>query len=257
MADDNDVNFADVEDYGHRVSIAVDKTKLNEIFQWSRATGAARPSAVIGTTSGFRSALIAALGTSHTDIDGVTGGLHFGSANLSLNVDARIRKNGAISANDIPLAFVLYKLYGNSSVTTLGNIFNLQDAHDMVSNETVADAIIGSLETNESGAVNVMFRDLLAADPHRFFDTSGVPVTGIFETTTDVSGSGSWNITDDDVIEVKTKLIFNSKVTRRGVAGNETNITLTDGASTQNNQQTVISPGDYFYIRLQLKAATI
>jgi hypothetical protein len=250
MTDANDINFADVEDYGHRVSITVDKTKMNEIFQWTRAVGAARPSAVIGLTSGFRSALITALGTTHTDIDGVTGGLHFGSDNLSLNTDSRLRKNSQISANDIPMAFVLYKLYGNSSVTTLGNIFNLQDAHDMVSNETVVDAIITSLETNESGAVNTMFRDLLAADPRRFFNTDGIPETGIFETSTDVTGSGSWNITDNDIIEIKTKLIFNSKVTRRGVSGNQTGL-------PSNNQLTVISPGDYFYIRLQLKAADV
>jgi hypothetical protein len=257
MADDNDVNFADIEDYGHRVIIQVEKIKLNEIFRWTRSVGDAQPSAQIGTTTGFRSALIDALGTTHTDIDGVTGGLHFGSANLSLNSDTRLRKDGAISANDIPMAFVLYKLYENSTVSTLGNIFNLQDAHDMLTNTAVADAIIASLEANEAGAVNTMFKDLLAADPRRFFSTSGVPVTGIFETNIDISGNGSWNITDNDIIEIKTKLIFNSKVTRRGTGGGETNITGTDGSSTQNNQQTVISPGDYFYIRLQLKAADV
>jgi hypothetical protein len=257
MSDANDVNFADTENYGHRVSITVDRSKLNEIFHWTRSIGAARPSAVIGTTSGFRSALITALGSTFTDIDGVTGGLHFGSANLSLNTDTRIRKNSQVSANDIPLAFILYKIYGNSSVTTLGHIFNLQDAHDMLTNETVADAIIASLQAQESGAVTTMFRDLLAADPKRFFNTAGVPVTGIFETNTDVSGSGSWGLTENDIIEIKTKLVFKSKITRRGVGGGETNVTVSDGTSTQKNQQTIISPGDYFYIRLQLKAADI
>jgi hypothetical protein len=257
MANNNDINFADIEDYGHRVSIQMEKTKLNEIFRWSRSVGDSQPSAQIGVTTGFRAALIDALGTTYTDIDGVTGGLHFGSANLSLNTDARIRKDDTISANDIPMAFVLYKLYGNSTVSTLGNIFNLQDAHDMLTNATVADAIIASLEVNESGAVNTMFKDLLAADPRRFFGTNGVPVTGIFETNTDISGSGSWNFTDDDIIEIKTKLVFNSRVTRRGAAGSETNITASDGSSVQNNQQTIISPDDYFYIRLQLKAAEV
>jgi hypothetical protein len=127
----------------------------------------------------------------------------------------------------------------------------------MLSNEIVADAIIDSLQTNESGAVDVMFKDLLAADPKRFFNTSGVPVTGIFETSTDVSGSGSWSFTDNDIIEIKTKLIFNSKVTKRGVGGGETSVTVSDGSSTQMNQQTIISPGDYFYIRLQMKAVSI
>jgi hypothetical protein len=257
MSSANDVNFADIEDYGHRVSVQIEKVKLNEIFKWQRAVGAARPSAKIGVTSGFRAALIDALSSTFTDIDGVTGGLHFGTANLDLNSDSRLRKDGAVSANDIPMAFVLYKLYGNSSVTTLGNIFNLQDAHDMVSNATVADAIIASLVAQESGAVDIMFKDLIAADPRRFFNTNGSAVTGIFETATDISGTGSWNFTDNDIIEIKTKMVFNSRVTRRGAAGGETNITATDGSSTQNNQQTVIAPGDYFYIRLQLKAADI
>ena len=257
MDNTNDVNFADIQDYGHRVSVQIEKAKLNEIFKWVRLAGAARPSAKIGTTSGFRTALIDALASTYTDIDGVTGGLHFGSAIMDTNSDARIRKDDTVSANDIPMAFVLYKLYGNSAVETLNNIFNLQDAHDMLTNETVADAIIASLEDEEAGAVDIMFRDLLAADPARFFNASGVPQTGIFETNTDVSGNGTWNIVDDDVIEIKTKLVFKSKITRRGAAGGEVNLTATDLGATQNNQQTIINPNDYFYIRLQLKAADI
>jgi hypothetical protein len=257
MSSTNDVNFADIDNYGHRVSVSIEKSRLNEIFKWQRAVGAAQPSAKIGVTTGFRAALIDALSTTYTDIDGVTGGLHFGSANLSTNFDTRLRKDGAISANDIPMAFILYKLYGRSSVTTLGHIFNLQDGHDMLSNATVADAIIASLVEQESAAVNTMFKDLIAADPRRFFNTNGTSVTGIFETNTDVSGNGSWNFTDDDIIEIKTKMVFNSRVSRRGVGGDETDVTETDLTLTQNNQQTIIAPGDFFFIRLQLKAADI
>jgi hypothetical protein len=255
MSANNDVNFADIEDYGHRVVVEMDKVAMGDYLRWSRAVGAARPSAALDATkeTAFVTALQNALSGGFVDIDGVTGGLHFGTDNLNLNADARIRAAG-VTANDIPLAFVLYKLYGSSSATTLGKIYNLADAHGMVDNATVATAITESFKTAVSGAVNTMFLDLIAADPHRFFDASGVPVAGIFETATDISGAGGWNVTASDVIEVKTKFVFKSRVSRRGVAGGETNLTSTDSATPQNNQQTIINPEDYFYVRLQFKA---
>jgi hypothetical protein len=256
MAADNDVNFADIEDYGHRVVIGMDKIAMGDYLRWSRAVGAARPSVALDSTKefAFKGFLETALSTGFVDIDGVTGGLHFGTDVMDLNMDTRLRANVNSSANDIPLAFILYKLYGSSSATTLGQIYNLEDAHGMIDSLSVATAITESFKASVSGSLNTMFLDLLAADPHRFFDVSGVPVTGIFETSTDVQGSGSWNIVNDDIIEVKLKFIFKSKVTRRGIAGGETNITSTDSDAAQNNQQTIINPEDYFYIRLQIKA---
>jgi hypothetical protein len=253
----NDVNFADVEDYGHRVIIDVNSIAINNYLGWERTVGSARPSAnlISANEAAFKASIEAALSDSFVDIDGVTGGLHFGTANFDTNTDPRKRSSEGVSANDIPMCFVLYKLYGSSSVTTLDNIYNLQDAHGMLSNETVAAAITESFKTNETGALDSMFRDLLAADPHRFFDASGIPITGIFETNADVSGSGSWNITGNDTIEVKLKLVFQSKVSRRGIAGREHNLSTPDNATgAQENQQTVINPSDYFYIRLQIKA---
>ena len=105
--------------------------------------------------------------------------------------------------------------------------------------------------------MDTMFRDLLAADPHRFFDASGLPMLGIFETNADVSGAGNWKLVADDTLEIKLKMIFHSRVTRRGVAGQEHNLTTTaveNQAASQANQQTVINPDDFFYVRLQLKA---
>ena len=253
----NDVNFADVEDYGHRVQIDVDKSALNNYLRWERAVGSARPAAALDATkeSAFKDAIDAGLSKTLIDIDGVTGGLHFGTANLDTNPDPRKRAAG-VSANDIPLCFVLYKLYGSSSVATLDYIYNLADAMGMLSNATVSTAITESFKAQVSGSLDTMFRDLLAADPHRFFDASGIPETGIFETNADVSGAGNWKLTDDDILEIKLKMIFHSRVTRRGVAGREHNITSTateNAAGAQENQQTVINPDDYFYIRLQLK----
>ncbi len=254
----NDVNFADVEDYGHRVIVEMNTSSMNNYLHWSRAAGSARPIAKLNSIyeAGFKMALETALGAGYVDIDGVTNGLHFGTGNLSTNPDSRIRKDGAVSANDIPLCFVLYKLYGSSAVTTLDNIYNLGDAHDMLNNSTVAAAITESFKASEAGALDTMFRDLLAADPHRFFNASGLPMAGIFETNADASGSGTWNIVENDILEVKLKLIFKSRVTRRGVAGREHNLTTTasEDGSIQENQQTIINPEDYFYIRLQLKS---
>jgi hypothetical protein len=253
----NDVNLADAEDYGHRVVVEVSAEAIKGYLAWYRAIGGDRPLAKLNTTGEavFKAALEEALADTYVDIDGVTGGLHFSSAVLSTNPDARIRKDGLVSANDLPLAYVLYKLYGSSTAPTLDKIYNLEDAHQMLENASVADAIIASLKANENGTVDKMFRDLLAADPHRFFDASGVPMVGIFETKTDLYGSGNWKTVANDTFEIKTKFIFKSKVSRRGVAGAEVNVSTPENAAgTQNNQQTVINPNDYFYVRLQLKA---
>jgi hypothetical protein len=264
----NNVNFADVEDYGHRVVIHVLRSGINNFLGWERLVNTDRPKAKILTAgeTDFKAQIKAAIGRGFQDIDGVTTGLHFGSTHFDTNPDTRKRavdpEGFTRSANDIPLCFILYKLYGKSTADTLGKIFNLEDSHGMLTNDAVANAITDAFkglfdtETNTTGtakSVDTMFRDLLAADPYRFFDASGVPQAGIFETNADSAGSGSWNLTVDDIIEVKLKLVFNSNVTRRGVAGREHNLTATDADALQENQQTVIEPNDFFYVRLQLK----
>jgi hypothetical protein len=251
MSADNDVNFADVEDYGHRLIIECDKAAMTAYLGWERAAGADRPTAKLtaAAEADFVAALVVALNSSYDDIDGVTGGLHFGTSYLDgVNSDPRLRASG-VSANDIPLAFVLYKLYGSSGAQTLNVVFNLEDSRLMITSAAVAQAIVDSIKGAEAGATDMMFRDLLAACPNRFFDASGIPFTGIFETNADVSGSGSWPLIQDDIIEIKTKFVFKSKVTRRGVAGREHDLGLIN-----ENEQDIISPEDYFYVRLQFKA---
>ena len=251
MDQTNDVNLADTEDYGHRVVVEMDVDAIKGYLNWYRAIGGARPLAKLNTVgeNAFKTALEAALSDNYVDIDGVTGGLHFSSAVLSTNPDPRIREYDAVSANDIPFAYVIDKLYGSSAAATLDKIYNLGDAHGMLASSTLADAIIASLKANESGSVDKMFRDLLAIDPHRFFDATGMPMPGIFETRSDIYGSGNWKTTANDVIEIKLKFMFQSKVTRRGVAGREQNL-----GSSNPNEQVIINPGDFFYLRLQLKA---
>ena len=254
MDETNDVNMADTGDYGHRVQVTLGKTLFNLFFRWHRSIGQDRPHAKLSTSdvieNTFKSVLIESLNSSYMDIDGVTGALHFSTANLSLNNDPRLRKNGLVSANDIPMAFVMYKLYGNSAFSTKNFVFNLQDAHDMLSSETVADAIIASFKEHETGALDKMFRDLLAQDPRRFFDENGHQEPNLFETATDLAGNGSWKLIENDIVEIKTKLIFHSNVTKRGVAGREH---LLSDVNEAENQQKIIIPDDYFYIRLQLK----
>jgi hypothetical protein len=251
MSADNDVNFADVEDYGHRLIIECERDAMTDYLGWERVAGADRPTAKLNpdAEAAFTAALVTALNGSYDDIDGVTGGLHFGTAYLdSENSDPRLRASG-VSANDIPLAFVLYKLYGSSGAQTLNVIYNLEDTRLMVTSADVAQAIVNSIKAAESGATDRMFRDLLAACPSRFFDGMGIPMPGIFETNTDIDGIGSWPLIQDDIIEIKTKFVFKSKVTRRGVAGREHDLGLTN-----ENEQDIISPEDYFYVRLQFKA---
>jgi hypothetical protein len=245
------VNFADAEDYGHRVQVDMDVSALNGFLRWSRASGTDRPvgAASSAGSAAFKAALETALNTEYTDIDGVTGGLHFSTSVFGSNDDSRIRAAG-VTANDIPMAFVLFKLYGSSTAETAGVIYNLADAHGMLTSEAVATAIAESFVA-ESNAVDMMFRDLLSADPARFFDASGNQIPGLFEVSTDVTGEGDWKLVADDIIEVKLKLSFTSAVTRRGAGGREHDLTGTAGGE---NEQVMIEAGDYFYVRLQLVA---
>jgi hypothetical protein len=254
MDDSQDVNFADIGDYGHRVQIPIGKSLFNLFFRWSRNVGQDRPHAKITTSqvieNTFKTVLVNAFNTSYTDIDGVTNKLHFGTSNLSTNTDPRLRKDGLVSANDIPMAFILYKVYGNSAVQTKNNILNLEDAYDMLSSVDLAETIMNSFKTNEATSLDQMFRDLLSQDPKRFFTTAGVSEPNLFERSTDLAGEGSWKLAVNDIIEIRTKLIFNSKITKRGVAGREH---LLSDINSAENQQDIIIPDDFFYIRLQLK----
>lgn len=242
MDSTNGVNLADVNTYGHRIVIDVSRSAINAYLGWKRLAGSSHPTAFLDLSAEpqFREAVSTGLGGGFTDIDGVVDGLHFGTATMNLNPDGRLRADGLVTANDIPLSFVLYKLYGSSSTETLGRIYNLEDAHGMLSNQTIVDSIVTSFQTEESAALNTMFRDLLAANPQRFFDASGQAPPGLFETATDVSGQGAWSLVAEDTFEITMKLIFHSQVTKKSAAHLE--------------PQIVIAPNDYFFIRLHLKA---
>jgi len=257
------VNLVDSDSYGHRVSVSVLTSALQNAFSWRRAVGSARPVGHFNDTSGaLQAAIAASLNSSYTDTDAVSGKLSFDSATLTSNTDPRIREGGNVSANDLLMAYVLYKVYGSSAASTADMVFNLQDAYGMLTTADYAAALIASFNTaeshadasgNEKGAVDAMFRDLLAADSLRFFDASGNQIPGLFEVNADVSGAGNWNLVAGDKIEVRTKFTFLNSVTLRtskDVAQN-----LNPLPTQANDETTFIEAGSFFNIRLQLTAS--
>lgn len=247
------VNLAESGTMGHRVQIPVSVDDLNTIFVWDRPAGSDRPVGHFNAdTIPFDTILSNSLSKIYTDIDGVTNGLNFSSAILDANNDSRVRKGGNVLANDLVMCYVIYKCYGSSSAPTEGVVYNLQDAQDMLSNGALVSAIHTSMANEEvltnnpgvdKGAIDAMFRDLLAADPSRFFDAAGRQITGLFETVADMDARGNWGFVENDKIEIAVQMRFVNPVTRQAVG---------DGEDT--TQTVVIPAGSTFKIRLQLVA---
>jgi hypothetical protein len=240
---------------GHRVQIPVSVDDLNMLFVWDRPAGSERPVGHFNADSpdvSFDTILSNALSKVYTDIDGMTNGLNFSSAILDANTDSRIRKGGNVLANDLVMCYVIYKCYGSSSAPTEGVVYNLQDAHDMLSNGALVSAIHTSMANEEvltsnpgadKGSIDAMFRDLLAADPSRFFDAGGRQIPGLFETVVDENARGNWCFVQNDKIEIAVQMRFVNAVTRRSV-----------GEGEDSTESVVIPAGATFKIRLQLVA---
>jgi hypothetical protein len=248
------INFAESGTLGHRVQLPMNISVLNSFFVWQRPSGSSRPVghflAVSSQGLSFTDALTSALGTAFVDLDGVTAGLNFSSSILDANTDANIRKNGIVSANDLLMAYVLYKCYNSSSAVTLNTVYNLTDAQDMLTNENFTSSILSSFNNEETlsnnpgddkGAIDAMFRDLMAADPARFFSANGQQIPGLFETNADRDSSGSWMFVENDNLELRVQFKFQEAVTTR--------------STTDDEVSTVVIPaGSTFLIRLQLTA---
>jgi hypothetical protein len=237
---------------------------LNSFFVWDRPAGSDR---AVGhfvaspTNVKFDDMMIASLSRVYTDVDGVTNGLNFSSAVLDANTDGRVRKDGNVSANDIVMAYLLYKCYGSSAAPTASVVYNLEDAHQMLSNGGLTLAIHNSLAAEEAlstsagvdkGAVDAMFRDLLAADPMRFFDATGKQIAGLFETNADSDSTGSWGFVENDKIEMRVQFNFTNAVTRRGVQ--DPAQAIASAANAEDVDTIVIPAGSKFIIRLQIVA---
>jgi hypothetical protein len=249
------VNLAESGTMGHRVQIPVSVDDLNTLFIWDRPAGSDRPVGHFNADSpdiSFDTILSNALSKVYTDIDGMTNGLNFSSAILDANTDTRIRKGGNVLANDLVMCYVIYKCYGSSAAPTEGVVYNLQDAHDMLSNGALVSAIHTSMANEEvltanpgvdKGSIDAMFRDLLAADPSRFFDAAGKQIPGLFETVADNDARGNWCFVENDKIEIAVQMRFVNNVTRQAV-----------GEGEDTTQTVVIPAGATFKIRLQLVA---
>ena len=247
------INLADSGIMGHRVQCPMSVDDLNRFFMWQRTSGESAP---IGhftphediSGASFSYILANTLSKYYTDIDGVTGGLNFGSAILDSNPDPTIRQYGKITANDIIMAYVIYKIYGSSSNPTMNVVFNLQDAYDMLPNSLLVSSIKESLQNEEAlasaGAVNDMFQDLLSEDPTRFFDAAGKQIPGLFEVNSTNTATGSWNFVENDRIELNVQFTFANSVTVNSTTGDSENI----------DSKVVIPAGTSFKIRLQLLA---
>ena len=244
------VNLADSGTLGHRVQCPMSVDDLNRFFIWHRPAGVQAPVGHFAAHedtpgSSFSYILANTLSKYYTDIDGVSNGLNFGSAILDANLDPSIRQDGQISANDLIMAYVIYKLYGSSASPTQNIIYNLQDAYGMLTNSTLISSIETSLRTEEAspnaGAVNEMFQDLLSQDPTRFFDAAGKQIPGLFEVNTPTTSTGPWNFVENDRIELNVQFTFSNAVTLAS-------------SPTAASVATTISAGTTFKIRLQLLA---
>jgi hypothetical protein len=126
----------------------------------------------------------------------------------------------------------------------------LTDAQDMLTNENFTSSILASFNNEETlsnnpgddkGAIDAMFRDLLAADPSRFFRANGTQIPGLFETNADTESRGSWMFVENDNLELRVQFKFQEPVTTR--------------STTDDEVSTVVIPaGSTFLIRLQLTA---
>ena len=250
------INLSTSAAMGHRVQVSMSADAANSFFSWTRDIGAARAvghfsaSATDSESNTFSQELEACLSTPYVDMDAVAQQLNFNSSVLDSTADPRLRATGAISANDLVVAYVLFKCYGSSTYVTNDVVYNLEDAQNMLTNNQVASAISANLAADDaSGAgyyVDNMFTNLLAADPMRFFDASGKQVPGLFEVNADVSGTGSWNLVAGDKLEFPLEFAFSAEVTTASV------IDSAEELSGNTNKSTVLKAGDKFNIRLQV-----
>lgn len=255
----NAINLSTSEAMGHRVQVPMAIADLNSFFVWSREVGSSRavghfnPAGAGNGAPTFLMALGTSFGIDYTDLDGKVSALSYASSALDMAEDARLRPGGYNTVNDLVMSYILFKCFGTSSFKTADSVYNLEDAQNMITNFGVASAIQSSLEESDaSGAgseIDIMFTNLIAADPKRFFDASGRQMAGLFETNADISGSGTWNIVEKDVIEIPMTITFNAPVTLNSVTDD-------DGELSGNKAKTLIIPsGESFSVRLQLLAS--
>lgn len=254
----NPINFADAEADGHRVQVNVPATELNGACLWSREAGSDRPVGRIDSAV-FATVVEAALARDYTDLDGIPAGLSFSSVGAIANDENKSYTTK--KSNDLIMAYVLFKVYGSTNFNTANKVYNANDAKEMVDNLKIATAVKDNIDISgnngRGGPTDQMFRDLLAADPGRFFTEGGIQVTGLFETNGDVSGNGNWLLAAGDILEIKLEFEFAAQVSRRVVRSQQQPLEAVGGALSPVEEvveEVIIPAAHKFKVRLQLLA---
>ena len=234
------INFATAGSLGHRVQVSIPVDLMNKYFYWVRDEDVVSPvgrfrNAPSGVDT-FAAMLAEAFNGDYTDLDGVAKGLNFSSSALDMDNNLK-RDAGGNSANDLVMAYLMFKCFGSSAYDPTDIIYNLEDAFGMLTSEQLADAIKDSLLVEEAkaaavtptteasfnkGEVDAMFRGFLAADPMRYFK-DGTQIAGLFETTVSDDYSGNWCFTVGDKIEIPLQLVFTAPVNVLSVQDNVAN----------------------------------
>ena len=288
------INFAQATTLGHRVAISLPVDLMNKYFQWTRASQEASPTgrfvsnpAGIGAGNDFVSQLVKAFGQEFNDMDGVANGLNFSSSALDVagdlkrdpcvynaQTDIGLAAGGSATgtssthygANDLVMAYLMFKCFGSSSYDPTEIIYNVDDAYNMLTSQQLADVINASLEAEDAlanaavqpngkapslqlagdnkGQVDAMFRGFLASDPLRYF-LNGVQIPGLFETNftcppSDPSVGGNWCLTAGDKLEIPLQLVFRAPVTVMSVQDNIQN----PSSATPDSSTTEIIKGE-------------
>ena len=297
----NTINFAPTGSMGHRVVLNVPVSVMNNYFTWTRSVGESTATGrftndVSGVPS-FYSTLLNAFGTAYTDLDAVSGGLDFSSVTLDMLHD--LKRNPAIyniatdtglvqslpatgistthyGANDLVMAYLMFKCFNSSAYDPSEIIYNIDDAFNMLSSSEIATAIMNSLvaedalanvlvlpngkapgnelPTDDKGRIDELFRMFLAKDPSRYI-SGGAPIPGLFDNNFQSDISGNWGLVAGDKIEIPLKFVFRAPVTVSSVPDTVTTVTtniISGEVSTFNPDTDTADPANVLSIRLQL-----
>jgi len=248
----------------HRVRVDVSASVIGPTLDWIRdgSDNAERPGGVwnVGDPTDDPASLFRVLADADkTDLD-ITVNAD-GEAILDFtttNLDPFFAFSGG-SANDIVIPYVLFRLFGKSSVShgTVPNYTLLVDGEPLVSSIDWATAYTTSIEASPEN-VNVMFSELLQ-DVDRFKD-NGVPVSALYSpewTGDDVSGStyeqgtvyatNPWRLRKGDIIQFATKFTFANEIRVKNISSINPDTPVSGDVPAK-----VISKGESFTIRFQL-----
>jgi len=251
----NTIRFATATSFGHRVKIEVSKTYLNTIFQWRRSANTSLPlaelipedlTAVTPSETGGKYLLKKLIKDSITasgfdDLDKKTNGLDFSSSVLTrlqgAPTSAAVREVASSTAtmNDLVMAYVLFRCFGKSEYSGAGEIYNIDDAYNMVTNDQVVDAI-GEKFYNNPEEVQNFLREQLTKDPARYLTSTAPTIAALFDPnsatgeTADTVGQMEW--LTDDVIEIPVRLVFTAPVSVASIS--DDNLYATGADQTAN-----------------------